>query len=428
MFGTAVANIGVATDSSGSVVVAGGFAQSIDFGAGPTPSAGSNDVFLAKFDGTGSYAWSKTWGDSTEQHANGVATDSNKNIVIGGAFDGSLAFGGPTGPLMSAGGSDVFLAKLDAAGGYVWAKSFGGVHDESGTGPAIDPSGNVFLAGDFWPDINLGGSTLMGAGKVNVFLAKFDPAGNHQWSMGFGDATQRSTGVAADASGNVVLTGTYTGAINFGGSPLPSAGGSTGVFVAEFDASGNYVWSQGFTDGVDVFTVAPPATDSAGNVWLTGSFSGSINLGGAPVSSMGGVDVFVAKFSSTGAPLWSKTFGNGADQYGYGIATDANDNVILTGGFAGSIDFGGALLQAMGQDDCFIAKLDHTGSHLWSNRYGDPNEQDGYAVASDPMGNVLAVGLFQGSIDFGNGSPLTLMPAPDAGAGDSASFLAKLAP
>jgi hypothetical protein len=162
--------------------------------------------------------------------------------------------------------------------------------------------------------------------------------------------------------------------------------------------------------------------DSTGNVFLTGSFQGSMQVGNQTLQSAGGSDVFLAKLDAGGNPQWAKSFGNAADQAAYAVATDAAGNVVLTGGFVGSINFGGTTLQSAGLDDVFVAKLDPDGNHLWSGSAGDAAEQDGYAIAVDPSGNVIVSGIFSGSVDFGNGA-LTNVPPTDA-----AMFLVKFAP
>jgi hypothetical protein len=133
------------------------------------------------------------------------------------------------------------------------------------------------------------------------------------------------------------------------------------------------------------------------------------------------MDIFVAKLSASGSPLWGKRFGDAAEQRVTSVASDATGNVLLTGYFQGSLDFGKGAITSAGGKDIFIAKLGPSGDALWSRRAGDATiEQTGSSVAADQEGNVVGAGRFEGSIDFGGG-PLVCM-------GTSNGFVVKLGP
>ena len=145
------------------------------------------DIFVAKFNPTnGSHLWSKRFGDSNNDIAWGVAVDGGGNAVVTGYFRGSVNFGG--GNLTSAGSNDVFVAKLDFSDNHVWSKRFGDADDDFAEGIGVDAAGNVLIAGSFSGKIDFGGGSLVSAGQRDIFLAKLDAAGNHRWSKRFGDA------------------------------------------------------------------------------------------------------------------------------------------------------------------------------------------------------------------------------------------------
>jgi hypothetical protein len=206
----------------------------VNFGGGVLTSAGSEDIFLAKFASGGSHQWSKRFGDvSTDQQAWGVAIDGSGNAIVAGHFTGSVDFGG--GALPNAGGQpDIFVAKFGSDGAHVWSESFGDAYAQSASAVAVDPSDNVLVAGGFNGTVNFGGGTLTSGGAKDVFLAKLTPEGAHIWSKGFGDADyQEAQAVATDASGDALVAGYFAGAIDFGGGTLTSAGGED-AFVAKF--------------------------------------------------------------------------------------------------------------------------------------------------------------------------------------------------
>ncbi|UCF06867.1 MAG: hypothetical protein JSV33_07555, partial [bacterium] len=111
-------------------------------------------------------------------------------------------------------------------------------------------------------------------------------------------------------------------------------------------------------------------------------------------------------FDADGNHLWSKRFGDTSQQQGHSVACDGSGNVVVTGHFVGSVDFGGRALMSAGGADIFLARFDADGTHLWSKRYGDASTQVGYGVACDGSGNVVVTGNFEGNVNFGGG-PLT---------------------
>lgn len=365
----------------------------------------------------GEAAWAIGAGDSTDQRLNSVAVDSSGNVVITGAFAGKVTIGDQS--LTSVGGFDIFVAKLDPAGNVLWAQSYGDPFDQSGNGVAVDGSGNVLLTGDFKGTLSLGGEVLTSAGSEDIFVGMLSPDGKHLWSKRFGDiAYQSGRSIAADGSGNVAVLCTVEGTTNFGGSPLATAGGAD-VALAKLNPGGNHLYSK-ILGGPSADSASEIVIDAENNITITGSFSSTATFGGASLTSAGGFDVFIARFSDAGIHQWSKGFGDAADQTGRAIDVDFTGNIILTGAFLGSIDFGEGPLMSQGSEDIFVAKLDDMGLPLWSKAFGDAAQQIGRAVAADAAGNIIVTGSLSGAADFGGG-PLT-------SAGLSDAFLAKWSP
>ena len=392
-----------AADPDGNVIITGYFDGTVNFGGGVLTSAGSSDIFLAKFDRFGNHLWSKRFGDAYLQFGQAVAIDaSSYNIIITGIFYGTVNFGG--GELTSKGHQDIFVAQFDKNGALLWSERFGGASPERARGIAVDASGNFALAGDFWGELDFGGGTLTSAGEADIFLACFGANHSHLWSKRFGDASsQLAMDVAIDNSGDVAMVGYFAGVVNFGGETHTSAGNDD-VFLAKFRfTSGEFGWSKRFgdSDGQKAWAVTADGSD---NVIITGELYGAANFGGGALTSAGGSDIFVAEFQPNGVHIWSKRFGDSDDQSGSAVATDAEGNVILTGYVSGSADFGGGLLTNSGLGDAFLAAFDASGNHIWSKLYGDASAQTGTGVAADVSGNVIAVGRFEGAINFGGGA------------------------
>src|SRR6185437_10571648 len=120
---------------------------------------------------------------------------------------------------------------------------------------------------------------------------------------------------------------------------------------------------------------------------------------------IGGQDIFIAKYSSTGAYLWSKAIGSVGDDYANALCVDRNGNIIVTGSFNYSVDLGGGTLNSAspGFSDIFLVKYSATGAHQWSRQFGDVGNDSGDGVTADAAGNVFVTGSFVGSVDFGGG-------------------------
>src|SRR5678816_4472213 len=196
--------------------------------------------------------------------------------------------------------------------------------------------------------------------------------------------------VACDALGNVYVTGTFTGTINFGTGNLVSASAGRDGFIAKFDPNGLNQWSKRFGDIYHDIGISL-AIDPSGNVILAGQVGGTVNLGGANL--VGAVqDIVLAKYNSAGVHQWSQIFSSPSPEWGY-INTDASGNILMTGTFGGNLSFGGAtLVSAGGSGDVFVAKYNPAGLHQWSQRFGGTDEDEGLGIAADANGNVIVGG------------------------------------
>ena len=422
-FGDALWQYGTAIAVAGNnhVLVAGQFAGTLGFGGAPLTSTSplTPDLFVAELDAAGNHLWSKSFGHPADATVEGIAADAAGSVLVAGCFIGDLGFGGTL--LQSPGSHSVFVAKLDATGGHLWSKAFGvGATATCTATVAVDGTGNVLLAGSFGPgSLNFGGGPLM-SGASDVFIAKLDATSGHVWSKVFGTASSEGPPkVAVDSAGNVVVTGAFVGTVDFGGGPLQSAGGGD-VFVVKLAANGSHVWSKRFGDAA---TQAGRgiATDGQ-NVVVTGDLVGTVDFGGGPLQSVGGRDVFAVKFSATdGSHVWSRRFGDADDQLGWAVAIDSASNVVMTGYFNGTMDFGDGPIQSAGGHDIFVAKLAGDGAGQWAKRFGDSKAQSGNSVAVDAAGNTYVVGNFEGSLDLGGGITVT-------SAGQSDVFIAAFGP
>ena len=418
-FGDAASQVakGIRVAASGTSVLTGYLYGTTDFGAAVLASSGGSDAFVAKLDAAGATLWARRFGDGANQDGRAVAIDASGNVAITGLFGGTIDFGG--GALTSAGGSDVFVAKLDAAGEHLWSMGFGNNSNQYGSAVAFAPGGDVVIAGAYAGSIDFGGGTFTSAGGSDAFLAVFGSGGVYKWSKSFGNnANQSAAGVVVQPSGNIVVAGSFEGQIDLGSGQLATAG-LADVFVGSFGAAGNALWSKRFGSAGQQYAFAV-ATAADGKLALTGSFAGTIDFGCGPLTSAGGNDLFVAHLDATGGCLWSLGLGDAADQAGNAVTFDTAGNVIVTGAFAGTVKIGNQTLVSAGGTDVLVAKIGPSGLPLWAAKAGGTGDQGGLAVGTDGMNHLYVAGAFAESLGF-NAGPLMSAGAEDA-------FVVKLLP
>ncbi|HEY7745959.1 MAG TPA: SBBP repeat-containing protein, partial [Desulfuromonadales bacterium] len=223
-------------------------------------------------------------GTPTPDSGNSVATDRAGNVYVAGITSEDLDGAGGD-PLF--GGVDLFLAKFGPAGNLLFTRQLGTVSTDEATGVAVDGVGNVYVAGSTSGDLDgVGGDPLFGG--VDLFLAKFNPAGNLLFTRQLGTvSTDEATGVAVDGVGNVYVAGSTNGDLDgAGGDPVL---GGTDFFLAKFDASGNLLFTRQLGTTATDDDARGVAVDGTGNVYVAGSTNGDLDgVGGDPV--LGGTD------------------------------------------------------------------------------------------------------------------------------------------
>jgi hypothetical protein len=226
----------VSLDQSGNTYVTGYFRGTAEFnpdGGGSQSSNGLYDVFLSKFDSSGNWQWTKTWGGTSVECGYSVSLDQSGNAYATGYFGGTVDFNPAGGGTQSSNGMyDVFLSKFDSSGNWQWTKTWGGIDLDYGYSVSLDQSGNAYVTGYFQNTVNFnpdGGGTQLSNGAHDAFLSKFDFSGNWQWTKTWGGTnTDWGRSVSLDQSGNVYVTGVFQNTVDFnpdGGNPQSSNGG-----------------------------------------------------------------------------------------------------------------------------------------------------------------------------------------------------------
>jgi hypothetical protein len=295
----------VGANAAGDVVVAGTFSAPLDLDASHhLDSAGGSDIYVGKLDSAGNVVFAQAFGGTEDDKVDSLAIDADGSTVVSGPGIGTI--------------------KVDGNGVAAWSKPFHGA-------VAIDSMGAVVVTGSLIGTASFGGDALVSAGGEDVFVAKLDPAGNHLWSARFGDlgGAQHGEAVAIDPSDNVVIGGVFDGTVDFGGGPLAAKSGSCPAeswckaagFVVKLDSSGHHVFSRSMTP---VRSIQGVAVDSLGSVFVSGAYPGNAQ----PYRSL-----LLLQFDSQGrdvalaAHLASDLTTGGA---GHGITVDRCDRVLWT--------------------------------------------------------------------------------------------------
>lgn len=358
----------VSADPQGNVYITGQSDGSLG-----GPNVGSTDAFVAKYDAAGALVWTAQLGTSLFDTSFGIAADSLGNVFITG-----YTFGGLGG--QNAGNADAYIAKIDALGTLEWEQQIATSDSDHGLSIATDLLGNAYVTGSTSGDL-FGPS----AGDFDTFLAKYDTTGALIWSKQFGtNDFDASRAVSTDLLGNVYLAGTTRG--NFDG----STAGKQDLFLVKYDAAGTLLWKEQF-GSIDNEASYGVSADALGNVFVTGWTEGSL---GGPHE--GDTDVFLAKFNETGTHQWTEQIGTGLGDLSYGVSTDSDGNVYISGGTRGSL-FG----PNVGDGDVFLAKYDGSGQLLWGEQFGTGARDTGYGVVANSLGMVFISGETGGSL-FGS--------------------------
>lgn len=274
---------GVSTDPQSNVYAIGSFTGALDLGGG---KLGGGNRFLASFDAAGKIRWSKGFNENTFVSPT-LALDPKAGVLVTGSYIGALDLGNPTYDLSSKPPA-LFVARFGLAdGAVVWSTSFGSTTGSTGvlqpTAIAVDPAGNILLAGVLASPIVFGSTTLSAPG---CFVAKLDPGGVPLWSRALGSDTYTTGSVLVTSAGtDTVVAGTFTNAIDLGDGFITTKG-KQDLYVAKYDATGDLLWKQTFGDTADQLLTGL-AVDADGSVFVSGGDQGAVDFGGAILPDAG---------------------------------------------------------------------------------------------------------------------------------------------
>jgi hypothetical protein len=353
---------GIGVDASGNVYVCGSYHDQASFGSFQLTGMGLCDAFAAKLDSEGNWLWASSGVSPGYDAASAIAVDPAGNCLVAGCFQELAVFDDLT--LVSQGERDIFCGKLDSSGNWLWACRAGGIEDDVAHGFALDAGGNSYVCGNFQATADFGTAALTSMGGYDIFAAKLDPEGNWLWAVRAGGPDTSNfipdvaRGIATDPAGNVLFAGTFMGFGNFGPTNLVTGGDlNADIFVAKLDGDGNWLWvAQGQGTSTDVAYCL--ATDASGNAWLSGLFYETLSFFGVgSITSAGSTDIFLAGVDLSGEWFCARRAGGIHIDRGFGICCDAGGNPLLTGSFMATADFGNTSLTSVSGEDVFVARF-----------------------------------------------------------------------
>jgi uncharacterized protein (DUF2249 family) len=356
----------VTTDPSGNVFIGGSINTTTFFTNTDSLvpiSLNDYDIFVAKYSPSGNFLWAFHVGkQGIYNEGIAINADNNGNIFLAGVFSDTLSFN-PTStsnPLIAKGSSDIYFAKYDNNGNFLWAHNIG-THKKSSVvqGTSIDNNGNLYVAGAFSDTTNFSTSAtqqLLIADSIANFVAKYDNNGNYVWAFKLGDKNNNAVinSISADAAGNLAIAGELLGTVDF--DPSATVNNVTNpfwyhnIFTAKYNTNGQYLWAfiiasrplyilnqNSYANAVKI--------DAVGNTYISGGLESVADFNPGPAADSldahgAKANFFLAKYDVNGNYIWAFNMGSDSGSYyanvGYSLTSDVNNDIIASGVFAGN--------------------------------------------------------------------------------------------
>ncbi|MBL4586177.1 MAG: T9SS type A sorting domain-containing protein [Flavobacteriales bacterium] len=364
-------------DNTGSLLICGNFWGDVDLDPGPGAAVFNTgeftDLYVSKYNEQGEFEWAWSAGSHWWDNAGGIGVDATGSVYFTGTFTDSIDMDpGPSVQMLFGIGLSRFLCKIDVNGELVWARIFNGQGYFARADPVLDQEGNIYLTGYFSNtfdfDLGLDTTSLTAVGNWDAYTVKYNSMGELLW-------VQQMSGNGREVGRSLLI-------------------------------------------------------DNLGNNISTGYFSDTMyfQIGGVQDSliSVDGYDGFVTKRDGSGELLWIVQLGGPGSEFGRKLETDPSGNIYVTGQFELETDFDTGTdtfnLQAVGEDDGFILKLNPDGNLIWAKQYGGNASYDDLAISTDEEGNLYTTGRFFDTPDFDPGPSIFNLTSN----GDSDAFVSKL--
>lgn len=372
--------LSICTDNQDNVYTTGYFSSTIFLDSITLISSGASDIFITKYDKYGEMIWIAKAGGAGVDKATAIKSDDSGNIYITGTFYGTATFSNRQ--ITSNGGEDIFIAKYNSTGSLVWVISGGGLQNDKANDLIIFQN-KITITGDFIGNAtflshNLTSfqDTVTGLPSQDAYILQIDSAGAFSWlKKGGSKYLDKGTSINADDSGNIYVTGTFSDTAIFDSVHPNNMYNS--IFVIKYDAAGNEVWWR--TLGGGIYNVASAIeVDKNSDIIVTGNFSGQLFSFGTTTSSIQGAfpyNIFTAKYHSDGQLIWMKSFGSDGYVNSRDLESDDFNNIFICGEFECTMTefssvYGSGTFNNVGFKDVYYTKLNPTGDWTSAYQYG----------------------------------------------------------
>jgi len=333
-------------------------------------NSGYMDIFLVKYNSSGTKQWSQQLGTIGNDYGYGVTVDSSDNIYVTGYTGVGEGLDGNT----NAGSRDFFLVKYNSSGTKQWTQQLGTSYDDYGYGVTVDSSDNIYVTGETFGGLD--GNT--NAGGLDIFLVKYNSSGVKQWTQQLGSSSNDGGNrVTVDSSDNIYVSGYSIGSL-------------TDIILVKYNSSGVKQWTQNLVTSSEErgFGVT---VDSSDNIYVTG-----VTLGGLDGNTnSGSSDIFLVKYNSSGTKQWTQQLGSSSSDGGYGVTVDSSDNIYVTGYTDGGLDNN----TNSGNADIFLVKYNSSGTKQWTKQFGTISSEIGEKVIVDFSNYIYVMGTTGGGLD-----------------------------
>jgi len=333
------------------------------------------------------------FGSYSADQGNDILSDERENIFVTGYFSDTMMAG--TIQLVSKGGFDIFLMKLDSAGDVRWAVSYGGPYEDQPLKMDLAADGSILLTGYFNDSCDFITQKKKSFGTQDMFVARIDSSdGIPLWVQTAGTKYRYTKGsaICEDNEGHILAGGTFEEKCFFGSDSVVS-NGSLDFFIAKYQNDGKLLWVKNY-GGSGIDDINGISSDAEQNIFICGSFEDSIKFSGNTVTSKGLSDLLWGKLDSNGNPVWINSAGSPGPDHSWGIAALADGKFYLTAWFTDTLNIEGAPLSDNGNGDILVARFLADGKLDWVYSGYNKNAPDYVQdIVVDKEGSVYIAGL-----------------------------------
>jgi len=388
----------VTTDLENNICITGEFEQSATFDTTNLTSQ-NFDLFVAKYNESGELIWVQQATSTNDLFSRSIASDTKNNIYIAGNFLDTLIIGDTVvaGPINL---KTAFLAKYDTYGQFLWVRTAVSNSFAIAYSIAINSNDEIYVDGMFEDSLSIGTNTLIALPSVHsVFIAKYDDLGNLTGARKIsGLDCVHSSFIHIDNNDNYYINGLVFDNANFSDTVIYNVNGLN--FIAKYDNNDNFAWvkqSQGdFINSI--------STDNNNNIYLSGTFYGTASIENQTLTSNGGSDIFISKYTPTGSFVWVYQAGSNNDDDCLTMCNTLNNEFFIGGNFKDTAFFDNDSIVSIGNSDMYIAKFDSSGNFFFAKNFGSINIDNCSSVAFSNSEKLYATGTFNHTLFWENDS------------------------